>query len=275
MIHRFPTESETRDHVDANERSGLGKHAGGIPGLPAAARTQGCGRPVVPGSDALLHGGERSLARAAGAVRPLELGMETLRPAEQGGCVRGLLRHAGVDERIGASHSDVRFHHRARPCFGCGRKRGAARPGARALARRVHDQNPCQIRCIGSADRFRPDRRRKGRRTAFPHPARHRTGHHAPRRHRRQGLFQQGQSRRRASQRHSPGHPAQNSGGLQTGFPVIPQALANPAALAHHGHSTGGAFPVLPALGERSDLGGPLRCLQPGLLMLHEGHLHL
>ncbi|WP_442583693.1 IS5 family transposase [Mesorhizobium sp. ASY16-5R] len=49
--------------------------------------------------------------------------METLRPVEQGGRVRGLLRHAGFDERIGASHPDVRFHRGARPCLG-GRRKG-------------------------------------------------------------------------------------------------------------------------------------------------------
>jgi transposase len=53
----------------------------------------------------------------------LELGVETLRPVEQGGCVRSVLRHAGFDERIGASHPDVRFHRRARACLG-GRRKG-------------------------------------------------------------------------------------------------------------------------------------------------------
>jgi transposase len=50
--------------------------------------------------------------------------VEALRPAEQGGGVRGLLRHAGRHERVGASDPDVRFHHRARACLGGGRKGG-------------------------------------------------------------------------------------------------------------------------------------------------------
>ena len=52
--------------------------------------------------------------------------MEALLPAEQGRGVRSLFRHAGVDEPLGASDPDVRFHDRARPCLGGGRKRGQA-----------------------------------------------------------------------------------------------------------------------------------------------------
>ncbi|MEE3624759.1 IS5 family transposase [Nitrospirillum sp. BR 11752] len=58
------------------------------------------------------------------ALRTLELGMEALRPAEQGGRVRGLFRHAGGDERVGSPDPDVRLHHRSRPRLGSGRKRG-------------------------------------------------------------------------------------------------------------------------------------------------------
>ncbi len=38
--------------------------------------------------------------------------------------VRGVLRHSGFDEQFGASHPDVRFHDRARPCLCGGRKGG-------------------------------------------------------------------------------------------------------------------------------------------------------
>ena len=50
--------------------------------------------------------------------------MEAVLAAEQGWCVRGLLRHAGGDEPDGASDPDVRFHDRARTCLGGWRKRG-------------------------------------------------------------------------------------------------------------------------------------------------------
>jgi len=38
VIHRSPTESEAGDHVDTDERRGLGAHAGGLSGLSAPAR---------------------------------------------------------------------------------------------------------------------------------------------------------------------------------------------------------------------------------------------
>jgi len=50
--------------------------------------------------------------------------METLRPAKQGRCVRGILRYFGLNEHIGASHPDVRFHNCAGACLGGGRKGG-------------------------------------------------------------------------------------------------------------------------------------------------------
>ncbi|WP_177198587.1 IS5 family transposase [Novosphingobium sp. CF614] len=50
--------------------------------------------------------------------------METVRSAEQGRGIRGLLRHVGGDEPDGTSDPDVRFHDRARACLGSGRKRG-------------------------------------------------------------------------------------------------------------------------------------------------------
>jgi len=64
--------------------------------------------------------------------RPLERRVEAVRPFEQGGRVRGILRHAGGDEPIGASDPDVRLHDRARACVGSGRKRGQ---GGQALGR--------------------------------------------------------------------------------------------------------------------------------------------
>ncbi len=84
----------------------------------------------------------------------------------------------------------------------------AGKSGSAARAA-VHDENRRQIRQIGSADRLPPDWRRESRRATLRHAARHRTRHHAARRHRRQGVFQQGQPHRRTRTRHSPGHPAQ------------------------------------------------------------------
>jgi hypothetical protein len=70
-----------------------------------------------------LHRRERALARSAGALRSLEQCVETLRSLEQGRRLRGLLRHARIHEFDRASHSDVRFDHRARACVG-GRSKG-------------------------------------------------------------------------------------------------------------------------------------------------------
>ena len=50
--------------------------------------------------------------------------MEALRSLEQGWRLRGVLRHFGVHEFDGASHSDVRLNHRARACVGGRSKRG-------------------------------------------------------------------------------------------------------------------------------------------------------
>ena len=50
--------------------------------------------------------------------------MEALRSLEQGWRLRGVLRHSGIHEFDGASHSDVRFNHRARACVGGRGKRG-------------------------------------------------------------------------------------------------------------------------------------------------------
>ncbi len=67
------------------------------------------------------------MARSAGAVRQVEHRLEALRPFEPGRCVRGLIRCARRHEFIGAPDPDVRFNHRARPCFGRRRKRGQDR----------------------------------------------------------------------------------------------------------------------------------------------------
>jgi Transposase DDE domain len=67
---------------------------------------------------------ERSLAGAAGALRPLEQRVETLRSLEQGRRLRGVLPHARIHEFDRASHSEVRLDHRARSCVGGRSKRG-------------------------------------------------------------------------------------------------------------------------------------------------------
>lgn len=102
----------------------MGAHAAGIPGVFATSGPQGGGRPAVFGGAAFLHGGECALAGASQGVRPLEHSLEALRPVEQGGRIRSLFRHTGGNEPDGTSDPDVRFHDRARPCLGGGRKRG-------------------------------------------------------------------------------------------------------------------------------------------------------
>jgi transposase len=54
----------------------------------------------------------------------VEQRVETLRPAEQDGRVRDLLRSSRLAVRLGASGADVRLHRGPRPCLGGGRKRG-------------------------------------------------------------------------------------------------------------------------------------------------------
>ena len=70
--------------------------------------------------------------RAAGALRSLEQRVEALRSLEQGWRLRGVLRHSGIHEFDGASHSDVRLDHRARAWVGGRSKRGQE---GRALGR--------------------------------------------------------------------------------------------------------------------------------------------
>ena len=88
-------------------------------------------------------------------------------------------------------------------------QRGARRPGARALAWRLHHENPRKIGRLRGYHRLRPDRRRSLRRASLRNPARYRARHSAARRHLRQRLRQQGQSGRRESARHRSGHPPQ------------------------------------------------------------------
>ena len=97
-------------------------------------------------------------------------------------------------------------------------QRGARRPGARALARRLHHENPRKIGRLRRYHRLRPDRRRSVRRASLRNPARHRARHSAPRRHLRQRLRQQGQSGRRESARHRSGHPPQGERKEQAGL---------------------------------------------------------
>ena len=92
--------------------------------LACSGAEEGRGRSPLPRGASFLHRRERSLACSAGALRPLEQRVETLRSLEQGRRLRGLLRHARIDEFHRASHSDVRFDHRARSCISGRSKRG-------------------------------------------------------------------------------------------------------------------------------------------------------
>jgi transposase len=58
------------------------------------------------------------MARPAGTLWSLEQRMETLRPIEQGGRLRSLLRRACRDEFVRAPDPDVRLDDRARACVG-------------------------------------------------------------------------------------------------------------------------------------------------------------
>ena len=91
--------------------------------LPRRGRKAEDDRRFLRGAS-FLHRRERSLARSAGALRPLEQRVETLRSLEQGRRLRGVLRHARLDEFPRASHSDVRLDHCARACVGGRSKRG-------------------------------------------------------------------------------------------------------------------------------------------------------
>src|SRR5580692_10071785 len=88
-------------------------------------------------------------------------------------------------------------------------QRGARRASARAVAWRLHHEDPRKIGRLRGYHRLRPDRRRSLRRASLRNPARYRARHSAPRRHLRQRLRQQGQSERRKSARHRSRHPPQ------------------------------------------------------------------
>src|SRR5919107_2059821 len=132
------------DHVDADDRGGLGDGAGGIPGLPLPAGRQGPERPDLPRSGALLLCSQHHLARLAGRVRELEFSVEALLALEPSRGVRSLLRRTRGDEPDGPLGSDARLHRRAGSRLGRRRQRGAGWSSAGPLARRFLDQDPPQ-----------------------------------------------------------------------------------------------------------------------------------
>ena len=140
MIHRFPARSEAGDHVDTDEPRGLGAHVGGLSGL-SARRGREAANDRLSWSHALLHGGERALAGASVAARSPESWVEALRPAARRAYSRPSSTR-GFDEQVGASDPDVGFHHRARPGLGGPAQKGAARSGARPLARSRGPKSP-------------------------------------------------------------------------------------------------------------------------------------
>ena len=97
-------------------------------------------------------------------------------------------------------------------------QRGAEGSGARPLARRLLHQNPPEDRLRRPSDRLRPDRRREGRRTALPDPARAWPRRRSAGSGRRQGLCQQGQPRCCTRARYHPCHPAQGQREAQARF---------------------------------------------------------
>ena len=113
-------------------------------------------------------------------------------------------------------------------------QKGARRPGARPLARRLHHENPRKIGRLRRHHRLRPDRRRSFRRASLRNPARHRTRHPASRRHlstkatparptaRRQG--------RAASRRSSRTRPTKKTSRPSSPAPSTRQGLASSRA---------------------------------------------
>ena len=97
-------------------------------------------------------------------------------------------------------------------------QKGAARSGARLLARWLLHQNPPEDRLRRPSHRIRPDRRREGRRAALPDPARARSRGRAARGDRRQGLRQQGQPPGGAGSRHHSRHSTQGQREGQAGL---------------------------------------------------------
>lgn len=123
LIHGEPTDLEVGDvHEDGSW--GLVGGVGGLPGLAPAPGRQGPRRPAFPRSAALFLGSQNHVADAAAAVRQVEQRLEALRPLEQGGRVRDLLRSPRLAIVLGASRADVRRDHRARSCLGGRRQRG-------------------------------------------------------------------------------------------------------------------------------------------------------
>jgi transposase len=97
-------------------------------------------------------------------------------------------------------------------------QRGARRPGARAVAGRLHHEDQRKIGRLRRHHRLRPDRRPSLRRASFRNPARHRTRHSAARRHLRRRLRQQGQQGRCESARYRSRHPPQSQRKEQAGI---------------------------------------------------------
>lgn len=123
LIHGEPTDLEIGDvHEDGG--SGLVCGAYGVSRLPAAPWRQGSGRSALSRGAALFLGPQHLVAGVAGAVRQVEQRVETVRPLEQGGCVRDVFRPPCIAVAVGAAGADVRQHDRTRPCLGRGRQRG-------------------------------------------------------------------------------------------------------------------------------------------------------
>jgi transposase len=68
-------------YVDEDERRRFCEFCDGVPGVFAAQRRQGPGRPAVSRSAALFFGSQHYMAGLAGALWPLEQRLEALRPA--------------------------------------------------------------------------------------------------------------------------------------------------------------------------------------------------
>jgi hypothetical protein len=104
-------------------------------------------------------------------VRQMEQRLETLRPAEQGGRVRGVLRSLAA--LSSSAHLVQMFDSTVvRAMSRRQAQKGAAKSGARPLARRLLDQNPPEDGFRRPSDRLRPDRRREGDAPPLSHPAR-------------------------------------------------------------------------------------------------------
>src|SRR3974390_3410195 len=112
------------DHAHHHDGRGLDDCFEGIRGIALAPWRQGPGRPEVSRSPAVFRGSQHHLAGSAGKVWALEQRLEAVLALEPVRNFRSFLRCVGGIERDGGSGADVRFHRGARPCLGCGRKRG-------------------------------------------------------------------------------------------------------------------------------------------------------